>query len=104
MVRIVEAGAVDKPIFEKMLDPYLSELKTHWEISVGATDSTNYPYLDLYWNEEGRHPYLVYFKAELVGFSFVRGTQSTKSMSVQIAEFYIRQKKGEAILGKRLLS
>ena len=56
MVKIVEAAASDKPKFEQLLNQYLSELKIHREFNVGATDSTTYPYLDSYWNEEGRHP------------------------------------------------
>ena len=98
MVKIVEAAPSDKPKFEQLLDQYLSELKTHREFNVGATDSTTYPYLDSYWNEEGRHPYLFYYKNELAGFSFIRDTQSTESKSSQVAEFYvIPEKRGIGI-------
>ncbi len=89
MVKIVEAAPSDKPKFEQLLDQYLSELKTYREFNVGATDSTTYPDLDSYWNEKGRHPYLFYYKNELAGFSFMRDTHSTESLSSQVAEFYI---------------
>ena len=93
MVTIVEATVNDKPKFEHLLDPYLSELKTYREFNVGATDSKTYPYLDSYWNEEGRHPYLFYYKNELAGFSFIRDTRSNESMASQVAEFYVVPKK-----------
>lgn len=95
MVKIVEAPVSDKPKFEHLLDQYLSELKAHREFNVGAINSKTYQYLDTYWNEKGRHPYLFYLKNQLVGFSFIRDPQSTESGSSQVAEFYV-------IPGKRL--
>jgi predicted acetyltransferase len=101
MVKIVEAAASDKPKFEQLLNQYLSELKIHREFNVGATDSTTYPYLDSYWNEKGRHPYLFYYKNELAGFSFIRDTQSTESLYSQVAEFYIIPEKRGIGIGQK---
>lgn len=101
MVKIVEAAASDKPKFEQLLDQYLCELKTHRELDIGATDSTTYRYLDSYWNEKGRHPYLFYYKNELVGFSFIRDKQSTQSLSSQVAEFYIQPGKRGMGIGQK---
>ena len=100
MVKIVEAPVSDKAKFEHLLDQYLSELKAHREFNVGATDSKTYPYLDAYWNEKGRHPYLFYFENQLVGFSFIRDTQSTESDSSHVAEFYILPRQRLKGIGK----
>lgn len=88
-MRLVKALATEKPLFEKFLDQYLGELSAHREIAVGAMDSASYPYLDLYWQEEGRLPFLIYKAEDLVGFSLIRDTKSTQTPNSQIAEFFI---------------
>ena len=103
MVKIVETTKRNKQKFEKFLDQYLSELNTHREVSVGATDSTTYPYLDSYWKEEGRHAYLLYCNNELVGFSLIRDTRSTESLSSQVAEFYVIPEKRGLGIGKHVV-
>jgi predicted acetyltransferase len=59
-----------------MLHAYLSEL--------GA--STDYPYLDLYWRENARLPYLIRVGSELAGFALVRKNERDR---FEIAEFCV---------------
>ena len=100
-MKIVEATVSDKSKFEHLLDHYLSELKTHREFNVGATDSKTYRYLDAYWNEKGRHPFLFYLEDHLAGFSFIRDSESTESGCSQVAEFYIIPEKRLQGIGKK---
>jgi len=100
-MKIVEAVLNEKSKFEKMLDHYLAELKTHREFNASALDSESYRYLDLYWGEKGRHPYLFYFEDNLSGFSFVRDPGSTKSECSQMAEFYIIPERRLQGIGKK---
>jgi predicted acetyltransferase len=76
-MKIVKASLSDKSKFEQMLDQYLSELKTHREFNIGATDSKTYRYLDAYWHEKGRYPFLFYIDNHLAGFSLIRDSEST---------------------------
>lgn len=100
-MKIVEAPLIDKPILSQLLDQYLSELKIHREIKIGAINALTYKYLDTYWQEKGRHPFLFYIENHLVGFSFIRDSKSTESECSQVAEFYIIPEERRQGIGKR---
>jgi predicted acetyltransferase len=88
-LKVVKATLIDKLKFKQLLNQYLLELKTHHEYNVGYTDTKTYRYLDSYWNEKGRHPFLFYLEDQLVGFSLIRDTESTGSECSQVSELYI---------------
>lgn len=50
----------------------------------------DYKYLDHYWTEEGRHPFLILITGKLAGFVLVRELKENDSSSIySIAEFFI---------------
>jgi len=69
---IIIAGLADKPLIDSMLQDYLRELSLYEPISVSESGRYDYPYLDLYWSEAGRYPYLLYLNNKVVGFALVR--------------------------------
>jgi GNAT superfamily N-acetyltransferase len=66
----------DRLVIKSMLDEYLSELG----------DATAYPYLDLYWQESTRFPYLIRVGSEVAGFALVRKNERDR---FEIAEFCV---------------
>lgn len=46
-------------------------------------------YIDLYWKEENRHPYLLKFNNEIAGFVLVRFNEENM---YEIAEFFVLNK------------
>ena len=89
-VELVVAVESDAGLIESLLDDYLRELSEHRDAPVGATDATDYPYLDAYWSEPGRHAFIIKCRGSAVGFAFIRDPSSTRSDSHQVAEFYIK--------------
>ena len=77
-----------KGIIRKLLQPYLTELSQFNDISPDPKNEKGeyvYPYLDSYWVEDNRYPYLLYCYGELAGFALVR-----KEVNYyEIAEFYV---------------
>jgi len=90
ITELVRANLSNSRQIESLLDDYLGELSNYRDIPIGATSSVNYPYLDAYWSEMGRHIFLIQSKGQVVGFAFIRDPSSTKSIAYQVAEFYVR--------------
>jgi predicted acetyltransferase len=76
LVNIERAAQEHRLVIKSMLDEYLSEL--------GA--ATAYPYLDLYWQETARFPYLIRVGSEVAGFALVRKNERDR---FEIAEFCV---------------
>lgn len=101
-VQVKHAKLEQKPVLEKLLKIYLAELNT-----IGARDSrkgTNYKYLDLYWKESSRVPFLTYVDGKLVGFILVNQhvqSQANKEAKT-IAEFFILAKFRQKEIGEKV--
>ncbi len=77
MITIEPAAQAHRAAVKTMLHDYLHEL--------GAT--TEYPYLDLYWSEDGRFPYLIRNGSDIAGFALVRMNERGV---FEMAEFGVR--------------
>lgn len=87
-----------------MLDDYLGELAAYRERPGGATFARGYPYLDAYFSETGRYPFVIRQRGSIVGFAYIRGPAST-GRAWQVAEFYIvPRSRGEGLGGAALAS
>ena len=78
----------DKEIIRKMLQPYLTELSRFDDISPDPKNEKGeyvYPYLDNYWEEADRHPYLFNCSEKIAGFALV----SKEGDHYEMAEFYV---------------
>jgi predicted acetyltransferase len=83
------ASLNDKPIIHSLLQPYLAELSglpDEYPIYKDENGVYLYPYLDAYWQENVRFPYLLYSNAVLAGFALVRKDKARWEMS----EFYVK--------------
>ena len=85
---IKSATAEDKEIIFFLLQPYLKELSRYPNEQADYEDEKGiycYPYLDAYWQEDGRYPYLLLSDRKIAGFALVR----RDSQHWEMAEFYV---------------
>jgi len=85
---IKPAAIEEKAIIRKLLQPYLTELARFPDENPDYIDENGiyyYPYLDAYWQEETRFPYLLYVNEKTAGFALVRKDGDFW----HIAEFYV---------------
>lgn len=87
-VDVSDARLGDRDSIAGLLDDYLQELAQQREVAVGATDSRSYPYLDAYFSESGRRPFLIRREGKLAGFALIRDPTSTGRFW-EVAEFFI---------------
>jgi len=82
----VEIASTDEqPFIYMMLQSYLRELAEFEDIPRNESGEYEYPYLNYYWTENTRWPYLFYFDGKIAGFALVRLENETYI----IAEFTI---------------
>ena len=90
-VNIARASLVQKYWIREELQSYLAELSRFADIDKNAKGQYDYPYLDHYWRQPDRHPFIIYLDNEPVGFLLVREDQDPANGSslTEIAELYI---------------
>jgi predicted acetyltransferase len=86
-VEVVEATIDDKPVLRQLLELYCHDFSAFNGADVGVDGCYGYPYLDLYWTEVARHPFLFRVDGRLAGFAFVRSGKPH-----DMAEFFVLRK------------
>jgi len=93
------AAFEEKSVIAKMLDLYLYDLSEFTGDDLNEYGLYGYHYLDLYWVEEGRIPYIVRVDGKLAGFVLVGTHIVTKEAERTISEFFILRKYRSKRLG-----
>ena len=90
-VSLSRATSEQKPILENLLQLYADDFRQFHAIEPGPDGRFIYPALSLYWQEEGRHPFLIHLDGKPAGFALVqRGSRIVGDVSVwDMAEFFI---------------
>lgn len=93
-IQVSPASAQEKPILRHLMELYQYDFSEFDNSDLGALGLYDYPYLDHYWVEPERSPFLVRAEGKLVGFALVArynylsGAKDTWVM----AEFFILRK------------
>jgi len=101
-VEILAASLEDKPLIQRMMELYLYDFSAFDHSDLDAHGCFGYPYLDHYWVEEGRHPFLVRVDGKLAGFVLVNQQTRLPGNEWSVAEFFILRKYRRRGIGKRV--
>lgn len=85
MATVRAARIDDKSIIGDLQQPYLHEFNQYGPMTLDKTGRYVYRYLDAYWTEPDRYPYLILHGRKVAGFALVREVRATYLM----AEFFI---------------
>lgn len=97
-LEIVEAAFGDKPILRQLLELYQYDFSEFDGTDVGPHGVYDYRYLDHYWTEPYRHPYLIRVAGQLAGFALVNRHNVSGEDCRSIAEFFVMRKyRGQGI-------
>ena len=86
-VVIVAAAATDKSVVRNLLELYLHDFSEMTAADVDEHGLFGYDYLDHYWTEADRHPFLIRADGHLAGFALVRS-----GAPHDMAEFFVLRK------------
>ena len=100
-VEVVAAALADKNVVRNLLELYLHDFSEMTASDVDEHGRFGYRYLDHYWTEPGRHPFLIRADGRLAGFALVRS-----GAPHDMAEFFVLRKyrrHGVGLLAARAL-
>ena len=102
VVDVLPAVIAQKSVIRQMMELYFHDLSEFEDIGVDEYGHFIYKYLDLYWTEDNRHPFLVRAGGKLAGFVLVNQHTLLPGSEYAIAEFFIlrkyrRQKIGQTV-------
>ena len=90
-VEIVAATIGDKSIVRHLVELYVYDYSEYMEWDVDEHGRFGYQYLDNYWTEPDRHPFLFRVDGKLAGFAFVRANEPVPG-TCDMAEFFVLRK------------
>lgn len=103
-IQIQKATIEQKSILKNLLELYIYDFTEFGPYDVNADGLYGYPFLDSYWIEEGRHPFIFYVNGKIAGFVLVRceydGTRNEAVYS--IAEFFVMKKYRRHKVGQKV--
>jgi predicted acetyltransferase len=90
-IEVLPAAPEQQPVLANLLELYAHDLSAFFDIELGPDGRFGYPALPLYWEEEGRFPFLVRVDGRLAGFVLVsRGSRISGDPGVwDMAEFFV---------------
>ena len=92
---ILAADLVDKPVIRKLLELYCYDFSEFTKEDVNEHGLFGYRYLDHYWTEPDRHPFLIQVDGRLAGLALVRSGKPH-----DMAEFFVLRKYRRTGVGK----
>jgi predicted acetyltransferase len=98
-MEIIPASHQEKGTLQNLMQLYLYDFSELAGEDVDDSGRFGYAYLDLYWTEPERHPFLIRVDGKLAGFALVRqasslveGAPSSGETCMHMAEFFILRK------------
>lgn len=101
-LKVFEASAQDKPIVRRMLELYQYDLSPFASVDLNEHGEFGYAYLDYYWTERGRYPFLATLAGKLVGFALVNTHHCLPESEYSMAEFFVMKRYRRQGLGQAL--
>ncbi len=100
-VQLLEASYEDKPVLRNLLELYLYDFSEFIDCDVNEHGLYDYGYLDHYWTEEGRCPFLIRVDGKLAGFVLVWAKGQGADRHLLITEFFVMRKYRRRGVGKQ---
>jgi predicted acetyltransferase len=101
-IDIQPAKYEEKSILRNLIELYLYDASEFNGCDLDDHGLYGYPYLDHYWTDETRHPFLIRANRKLAGFVFVRQIIVAEGANYfAIAEFFVSRKYRRKGIGKQ---
>ena len=95
-VDVSPAQLSEKDVLDQLLELYLHDLSEMTGADVGPHGRYGYRFLDDYWTEPDRHPFLIRVDGHLAGLAFV-----ASGAPHDVAEFFVMRKYRRQGVGRR---
>lgn len=95
-LEVIPAGTDDRPLLRQLMELYRYDFSELDQSDVDDDGLYGYRWLDAYWTEAGRHPFLFRVDGHPAGFALVRSDAVT-----EMAEFFVLRKYRHRGIGTR---
>lgn len=93
LITVLPATYMQKTLLRNLSELYLHDLSEFDSKDVNEHDLYNYPYIDHYWTNPQRQPFIIWADDKPAGFALVSDiTQANGSVVHSMAEFFILHK------------
>jgi predicted acetyltransferase len=100
-VKLTEATLNEKEIIRNLMQYYFYDFSEFNDADVLANGQFGeYPYLDQYWDEPQRTPFIFTYQEKYAGFVLVRNVEDEEKSFYSIAEFFVMKKYRHSGLGR----
>ena len=89
-IEVIPAAETQKSVLRQLMELYCYDFSEFTGEDVDEHGFYGYSYLDYYWTEEDRHPFLIKVDGNIAGFAMVKRTHDGKAHT--IAEFFVMRK------------
>jgi predicted acetyltransferase len=103
-VEVLSASIDDKPLIQRMMELYQYDFSEFENKELNEHGYFGYPYLDYYWVEGDRYPFIVRVGGKLAGFVLVSQFTYIRDSQYSMAEFFILRKYRQQGIGKLVAS
>lgn len=101
-IEISTASIVDKPLIQQMMELYQYDLSEFANTDLNEHGYFGYSYLDHYWIEFNRHPFLVRVDNKIAGFALVHQNTYFPDSEYILSEFFILRKYRKQGIGRQV--
>lgn len=101
-IEVVPALIPDKPILQQMMELYQYDFSEFEDTDLNEQGYFGYPYLDYYWVERDRYPFLVRVEGKLAGFVLANQFTYLPGSQYSIGEFFILRKYRRRGIGRQV--
>ncbi len=101
-IEVKPALITDKSIIHRMIELFRHDLSEFEDLDLDEHGYFGYPYLDYYWIESDRYPFIVRFDGKLAGFALVNRHTYLPDSQYSVAEFFILRKYRRHGIGRQV--
>ena len=101
-IKVLPALVANKPAIEQMMELYQYDLSEFEDTDLDEDGYFGYEYLDYYWTEPNRYPFIVRFENKLAGFVLVNEYTHFSDSQHSVAEFFILRKYRRRGIGRQV--
>ncbi len=91
-IDVSQASIDDKPLIQRMMELYQYDFTEFENSDLDSHGCFGYPWLDHYWSEKGRYPFVVRVDGKLAGFVLVNQQTYLPDSEWAVSEFFIMRK------------
>lgn len=101
IIEVIPALISDKPLIQRMIELFRYDLSEFEDTDLNEHGYFGYSYLDYYWVEADRFPFIVRANRKLAGFVLINQHTYFSENKYSIAEFFILRKYRKCGVGRQ---